>query len=89
MRSIHYCHIHGICHRDLKPENFLFATKAKDSPLKIIDFGLSKIYKPEEELLAENEKKTAINMGQFRGRKKVVMNTKAGTVCEVNSSPTI
>lgn len=57
--------------------------------MKIIDFGLSKIYKPEEELLAENEKKTAINMGQFRGRKKVVMNTKAGTVCEVNSSPTI
>ena len=81
MRSLYYCHNHGICHRDLKPENFLFATKAKDSSLKIIDFGLSKIYKPEEEIAEENEKKVGINLGQqFRGRKKVVMQTKAGTV---------
>lgn len=59
----------------------MFATKAKDSSLKIIDFGLSKIYKPEEEIAEENEKKVGINLGQqFRGRKKVVMQTKAGTV---------
>jgi calcium-dependent protein kinase len=30
-------------HRDLKPENFLYSSKATDSDLKIIDFGLSKI----------------------------------------------
>ena len=30
--------------RDLKPENFLFLTKAEDSPLKVIDFGLSKVF---------------------------------------------
>ena len=37
-------HIHssGYAHRDLKPENILFLNKSKDSPLKIIDFGLSK-----------------------------------------------
>ena len=29
--------------RDLKPENFLYLTEAEDSPLKVIDFGLSKI----------------------------------------------
>jgi len=28
----------------LKPENFLFLTKEKNSPLKIIDFGLSKVF---------------------------------------------
>ena len=53
VKSLNYCHKYGICHRDLKPENFLFATKDPDSQLKVIDFGLSKIYKNEEELLAE------------------------------------
>jgi serine/threonine protein kinase len=41
--AITYCHdVKGIVHRDLKPENFLFLTKAEDSPIKIIDFGLSR-----------------------------------------------
>ena len=35
----------GIAHRDLKPENILFATKDKDSPIKVIDFGLSKKFR--------------------------------------------
>ncbi|CAB9502579.1 MAP kinase-activated protein kinase 2 (Fragment) [Seminavis robusta] len=39
--AIRYCHSKGIVHRDLKPENFLFLT-ADDSPIKIIDFGLSR-----------------------------------------------
>lgn len=45
MRSIHYCHNHNICHRDIKLENFMFATKAEDSALKMIDFGLGKRYR--------------------------------------------
>ena len=41
--AIAYCHdVKGIVHRDLKPENFLFLTEAEDSPIKIIDFGLSR-----------------------------------------------
>ena len=40
--AIRYCHSRGIVHRDLKPENFLFLTPADDSPIKIIDFGLSR-----------------------------------------------
>ena len=32
-----------ICHRDLKPENILFASKEDDAPVKLIDFGLSKM----------------------------------------------
>ena len=45
MTAIFYCHNFKICHRDLKPENLLFLNKNDDSPLKIIDFGLSQIYK--------------------------------------------
>ena len=42
--AVSYCHAQGICHRDLKPENILFLTNSPDSPIKIIDFGLSKIF---------------------------------------------
>ena len=39
--AINYCHSHGVCHRDIKPENILFSSTDEDSPLKLIDFGLS------------------------------------------------
>ncbi|KAI4384322.1 hypothetical protein MLD38_002493 [Melastoma candidum] len=37
--------LHGanIVHRDLKPENCLFLNEREDSPLKIMDFGLSSV----------------------------------------------
>ncbi|KAK2983483.1 hypothetical protein RJ640_006496 [Escallonia rubra] len=36
-------HRANIVHRDLKPENCLFLNQSKDSPLKIMDFGLSSV----------------------------------------------
>lgn len=45
MSAICYCHTNGVCHRDLKPENLMFASFDDDSPIKIIDFGYSKIIK--------------------------------------------
>jgi len=48
MLSINYCHTNNIVHRDLKPENFLFLTGEEDSPIKLIDFGLSKMYQAEK-----------------------------------------
>ncbi|EPR63861.1 calcium-dependent protein kinase CDPK9 [Toxoplasma gondii TgCatPRC2] len=36
-----YCHERGVVHRDLKPENILFVDSSPDSPIKVIDFGLS------------------------------------------------
>ena len=39
--AIFYCHNQGIAHRDLKMENVLFLYKTADSPIKVIDFGLS------------------------------------------------
>ena len=42
MTALSYLHSLGIVHRDLKPENLVFSEKSLDSPLKIIDFGISK-----------------------------------------------
>jgi calcium-dependent protein kinase len=42
--AVAYCHANNICHRDLKPENCLLLTKDPNSPLKVIDFGLSCAY---------------------------------------------
>jgi len=43
---LQHCHKHGVMHRDLKPENFLYANTSENSPLKVIDFGLSVRFKP-------------------------------------------
>ena len=40
--GINYIHKIGVCHRDLKPENLLLDYK---NQLKIVDFGLSNMYK--------------------------------------------
>lgn len=42
MSAINYCHKNGIVHRDLKPENLLYLNKDENSPIKVIDFGMSK-----------------------------------------------
>jgi len=39
--AIKHMHEKGICHRDLKPENIMFKDNAKQSPLKIVDFGFA------------------------------------------------
>ena len=82
MLAINYCHSNKICHRDLKPENFLFLDKTKNSPLKIIDFGLSRVFGEDvfninEKVEKESRKK--IKKGRRR-RGGDVMNTRAGTV---------
>jgi len=83
MKSLFYCHKHGICHRDLKPENFLFSTKDDQSPLKLIDFGLSKSFINENEIVDSKPSNSKIaGFSEFRGRRKPnanVMSTKAGT----------
>ncbi|CAJ1944361.1 unnamed protein product [Cylindrotheca closterium] len=42
LSSVRYLHSKKIIHRDLKLENFLFSSPEANSPLKMIDFGLSK-----------------------------------------------
>lgn len=49
VEALIYCHINNIIHRDLKPENILLELNSNgDLPtIKIIDFGLSIVEKPE------------------------------------------
>mmetsp|Transcript_28613 Transcript_28613/g.42328 ORF Transcript_28613/g.42328 Transcript_28613/m.42328 type:complete len:336 (+) Transcript_28613:65-1072(+) len=47
-RALKYLHDQGISHRDLKPENVLLAQKDDITDIKIIDFGMSKVFGPGE-----------------------------------------
>mmetsp|Transcript_26104 Transcript_26104/g.41133 ORF Transcript_26104/g.41133 Transcript_26104/m.41133 type:complete len:388 (-) Transcript_26104:150-1313(-) len=42
LTAVSYMHTRGVVHRDLKPENVLYETADEDSPIKVIDFGLSR-----------------------------------------------
>lgn len=42
--SIRYLHDQGISHRDLKPENVLLRNKDDITDIKLIDFGMSKVF---------------------------------------------
>ena len=73
MSAIAYCHEKGIVHRDMKLENILFATESEDSPIKIIDFGLSVLLGKKE---TKNENET-VDLKKY-GFKR--MTTKVGTI---------
>jgi 5'-AMP-activated protein kinase catalytic alpha subunit len=47
LSGVEYIHKNGIVHRDLKPENLLLD---HNKNIKIVDFGLSNQYKPNERL---------------------------------------
>jgi calcium-dependent protein kinase len=39
--AVLYCHLNGIVHRDIKSDNILFTGQDINSPVKLIDFGIS------------------------------------------------
>ena len=45
--AIQHCHSKGVIHRDIKPENLLYFRKEPDETIKLADFGLSYILKPD------------------------------------------
>jgi serine/threonine protein kinase len=64
-RGLAAAHDRGIVHRDLKPEN-LFVTK--DGLVKILDFGVAKLGRPDEERLgSEAETLSATSPGTVLG----------------------
>lgn len=46
--AIKHCHDNGVVHRDLKPENLLYSDASENAALKLADFGLGQILKPNE-----------------------------------------
>lgn len=48
--ALEHCHASGIVHRDIKPENLLYAAKEPDETVKLADFGLAALVKPDEAL---------------------------------------
>eukprot|EP01022_Parablepharisma_sp_SALTPOND_P019739 TRINITY_DN3411_c0_g1_i1.p1 TRINITY_DN3411_c0_g1~~TRINITY_DN3411_c0_g1_i1.p1 ORF type:complete len:545 (-),score=58.97 TRINITY_DN3411_c0_g1_i1:101-1735(-) len=51
LSALDYCHRNHIVHRDIKPENIVLEKPGITSALKVIDFGRSKILKPQAKLL--------------------------------------
>lgn len=49
--ALAYCHSKGVVHRDLKPENILLSNDTDDASIKLADFGLSKLYNAETEMM--------------------------------------
>jgi len=43
LSALEYLHSFGVLHRDLKPENLLLESEADDAPVKVADFGASKL----------------------------------------------
>ena len=82
MKALHYCHLNGVCHRDLKPENFIMISKKNPYTLKIIDFGLSRTFEQDGQILKEIESEDNIKNSKkpIRRRKtRAILKTKAGT----------
>eukprot|EP00550_Attheya_septentrionalis_P003731 CAMPEP_0198281010 /NCGR_PEP_ID=MMETSP1449-20131203/1035_1 /TAXON_ID=420275 /ORGANISM="Attheya septentrionalis, Strain CCMP2084" /LENGTH=725 /DNA_ID=CAMNT_0043976623 /DNA_START=130 /DNA_END=2307 /DNA_ORIENTATION=+ len=48
LSAIAFMHSKNVTHRDLKYENIMFANSSPNSEVKLIDFGLSKKYGPED-----------------------------------------
>jgi len=65
--AVRYCHEKNIVHRDLKLENLLFKTTEKDTPIKIIDFGLAFILR--QGGVMESFVGTPYYMGEFFGKR--------------------
>ena len=49
--AIGHCHEHGIVHRDLKPENLLYEAPEPNEVIKLADFGLAAMLKPDAALM--------------------------------------
>ncbi|XP_004676703.1 PREDICTED: serine/threonine-protein kinase 17A isoform X1 [Condylura cristata] len=50
LEGVCFLHMHGVVHLDLKPQNILLTSDSPLGDIKIVDFGLSRIMKNNEEL---------------------------------------
>jgi len=50
LSAVNYCHQRKIVHRDIKPENILLESKSPNAEIKMIDFGTSQYFEPNQKL---------------------------------------
>jgi calcium-dependent protein kinase len=50
LSAIAYCHSMNIVHMDLKPENLLLDTEGENGIIKVIDFGTSQKFDPNQKM---------------------------------------
>ncbi|MEM8874715.1 MAG: serine/threonine-protein kinase [Planctomycetota bacterium] len=48
-RAVQHAHQKGVIHRDIKPANVLVWRDGDDTPMKVIDFGIVKLLRPDDE----------------------------------------
>jgi hypothetical protein len=53
LSAVAYMHKHNVCHRDIKFENIMFENEDPNAEIKLIDFGLSKVYSTEKQFMSE------------------------------------
>jgi eukaryotic-like serine/threonine-protein kinase len=64
LRAVGAAHAKGIIHRDLKPDNiFLIQTDDRRDFIKLLDFGISKVTDPEEQIAFTKLTSTGVVMG--------------------------
>lgn len=62
LEAVAYLHSEGLVHRDIKPENILFESQDDESPIKLIDFGLSRRHRHEIDSNMSNIRGTSYYM---------------------------
>ncbi len=77
--AIDHAHALGIVHRDIKPEN-LFLPRAGAVPVKVLDFGLSRVLDPEQRLTATG---TTIGTPRYMPAEQILSARDAGPAVDV------
>lgn len=54
LQAVNYLHERKIVHRDLKLDNLMLSDRSESPSLKIIDFGMSRLYVSEDEKIQDS-----------------------------------
>ena len=63
LRAVGAAHAKGIIHRDLKPDNIFLTHQGEGDFVKLLDFGISKVLDPDEQIALTKLTTTGVVMG--------------------------